>query len=98
MLLFVLAWVQLNSVKSGQLELTNLLQLICGQELLHFDTTSDEAVDVGLEDMYQVENVALLDLVNSTIFKDVKVLFQSLSDAQEVALRAVHCVGVLVEG
>ena len=48
--------------------------------------------------MHQVENVALLDLVNSTIFKNVKVLFQSLSDAQEVALRAVNCEGELEEG
>ena len=98
MLLFFLAWVQLDSVKPGQLELTNLLQLVRGQELFHFDITSDKAVDVGLEDMHQVENVALLDLVNSTIFKDIKVLFQSLSDAQEVALRAVNCVGELEEG
>ena len=98
MLLFFLAWIQLDSVESGQLELTNLLELVRGQEFLHLNTTGDEAVDICLEDMHQVQNVALLDLIDFPILKDIKVLFQSLSNSQEVALRAVDCVGVLEEG
>ena len=48
--------------------------------------------------MHQVQNIALLDLIDLAILKDIKVLFQSLSDAQEEALRAIHCVWVLEEG